>query len=312
MINILEFFILLFQILSSLLYAAIAIFFATKLTKKDKNHMNSFYTAFIIGFFIDQVELLKTIIFVSIPSYGFFVEFYRDNPIPRYTIGALGYVCTFASLLGSFSLSLNRLIATSFPFFYKLKWSKYSILINICIQIIIPVIVFHHKFGKQDKLVFDRNTQKWVYSSENSTTSKYNNTVATIFSTIILFLQVLFNIINFYKLLISKKNKNPNIEYRKNISLVVFCSAGTLGNATICLRYWIKFIGSYQENFSLKNFGQTLGTWTSVITTTSEPYLLLILNKNIRNDFFNFCRKRKHSVDIMSSNTIKPKVSCLE
>ncbi|CEF61113.1 7TM GPCR, serpentine receptor class g (Srg) family-containing protein [Strongyloides ratti] len=312
MISALDCFILIFQLLSSLLYTSIALFFTTKFSKNDKDNMNSFYTAFIIGFFIDQIELLKTIIFVSIPSFGYFTEFYRDNPIPRYTIGALGYVCTFASLLGSFSLSLNRLIATIFPFFYKLRWSKYSILINIFIQVIIPIIVFHHKYGKQDKLIFDGNTQKWVYSSENSVTSKYNNTVATIFSTIILILQILFNIINFYKLLVSKKDKNHMTEYRINLSLVVYCFAATLGNLTISLRYWIKFIGSYQGNISLKNFGQTLGTWTSVITTTSEPYLLLIVNKNIRNDFFNFCRKRKTSVDIVSSNTNKPKVSYLE
>uniref|UniRef100_A0A0K0FAL9 HTH arsR-type domain-containing protein n=1 Tax=Strongyloides venezuelensis TaxID=75913 RepID=A0A0K0FAL9_STRVS len=269
--------------------------------------MNSFYIAFIIGFIIDQIELLKTIIFVTIPSFGFFTSFYRDNPIPRYAIGALGYVCTFASLLGSFSLSLNRLVATVFPFFYKLKWSKHSILINIIIQIVLPVIVFHHKYGKMDRLVLDKNTQKWVYSSENSETSKYNNMVGTSFSTSILIAQISINCFNLFKLLTYKKNKSSYLDYRTNLSLAIYCTLGTLGNSTICLRYWIKFVGSFQENVSLKNFGQTLGTWTSVITTTSEPYLMLILNSSMRKDFFNFYMRRKNSVTTISSSNMKPK-----
>uniref|UniRef100_A0A0N5BVW5 Serpentine receptor class gamma n=1 Tax=Strongyloides papillosus TaxID=174720 RepID=A0A0N5BVW5_STREA len=312
MVDVLDCFILIFQLLSSILYTSVAVFFATKISKKDKDGMNSFYIAFIIGFIIDQIELLKTIIFVTIPSFGFFTTFYRDNPIPRYTIGTLGYVCTFASLLGSFSLSLNRLIAILFPFFYKLRWSKHSILINIIIQIILPVIVFHHKYGKMDRLVLDKNTQKWVYSSENSETSKYNNLVATSFSTSILIVQISINCFNLCKLLIYKKKESNYLNYRANLSLAIYCTLGTLGNSTICLRYWIKFVGSFQENVSLKNFGQTLGTWTSVITTTSEPYLMLIFNSSMRKDFFNFYLRRKTSVTIISSNNIKPKVSRLE
>uniref|UniRef100_A0A0N4ZAK3 Serpentine receptor class gamma n=1 Tax=Parastrongyloides trichosuri TaxID=131310 RepID=A0A0N4ZAK3_PARTI len=303
MIETVDYIILAFEFISCIFYTIVAFYFASKITKKDKENMNSFYSAFIIGYFIDQLELAKTIVFVTIPSFGLFTEFYRDNPIPGYMIGALGYFCTFASILGSFTLSLNRLIATTFPFFYRSHYAKYCSFLNIFIQIVLPIIVFHHKFGKRDLLILDKNTQRWVYSSENAASSRYNNTVAAFFILTILIFQIVCNILNFYKLISSKNNPSPIIEYKTNVSLVIYCSVATIGTATIALRYWIKYIGTYQTDFSLKNFGQTLGTWTSVITTCSEPYLLLIVNKSMRYEFFGFLLRRKNSVNVMSSST---------
>uniref|UniRef100_A0A0N4ZDN3 7TM_GPCR_Srx domain-containing protein n=1 Tax=Parastrongyloides trichosuri TaxID=131310 RepID=A0A0N4ZDN3_PARTI len=285
--------VILYEIISLIIYLSIVIFFTTQYTKHDKDGMNAFYTTFIIGFFVDTFEIAKSKFIVSIPSFGYFIEFYQTSPIPKYGIPIFGYTVTFATALGIFCITLNRNIATSFPMFYHLKWSKYTLLITFIIQIFLPLLVFHYEFGAEAKLKLDSDTGKYAFGMKDAEISKKNNTIAPIFSTIILILQVAFNALSIYKLCCVNAKTRTTLEFKILYSSIIYSSVATIGVSIICLRYWIKFAGIYNDSAALRDSGQMLGTYSSTIATTCQPYLMLAINANVRKNYLMFILRRK-------------------
>uniref|UniRef100_A0A0N4ZAK2 7TM_GPCR_Srx domain-containing protein n=1 Tax=Parastrongyloides trichosuri TaxID=131310 RepID=A0A0N4ZAK2_PARTI len=254
--------------------------------------MKSFYVTYFMAYVIDVVEICKTKIFFSFPTYEWWLGFLKSN-LASYMLPCLSYVCTHASAMDSVCLALHTLIAIRFPVFYKIKWMNWTTLINIFMQILLPITVFSYEFGKRAKLKYDLEKDDYSYSMEDPYISKLNNTIAPIFSTTILLLNILFNCFNFYVLVLCKNSKNiSKIDKSQSIRLVLYSSISTIGISTIALRYWIKFIGIYSDSSSIKNFGQSLGTWTSTIECCSKPFLLIIADKNIRKGFVYFYLRR--------------------
>uniref|UniRef100_A0A0K0FAM0 Serpentine receptor class gamma n=1 Tax=Strongyloides venezuelensis TaxID=75913 RepID=A0A0K0FAM0_STRVS len=170
-------------------------------------------------------------------------------------------------------------------------WSKWSIQINIIITIILPTIIFSYQFGKKDRLVYDENIDGYVYSSQTSEISRINNTIAPIFSSCILILQIILNTINIYKINFNKKNPKSIIKYNYLSKIVLYCTVSTIGITITTIRFWIKHYGAFYDS-SIRNLGQTFGIFSSVISSASEPYLLLLTNKSIRYEYFKFYGKR--------------------
>uniref|UniRef100_A0A0N5BVW6 Serpentine receptor class gamma n=1 Tax=Strongyloides papillosus TaxID=174720 RepID=A0A0N5BVW6_STREA len=252
------------------------------ITKKDKDGANAFYKTYIIGFIGNLLEILKTKIFYTIPSFGWFLDFYKYNPIPLYLLPILGYTCTFISILGIFCLSLNRVIAVLYPIFYRIKWSHKTIYITLIIQFITPFIIFSYEFGRKVELKYDIKTKTYVYGMKEPEISKVNNIVASILSAIILIFQLILCYI-----IVSKSNtlKNKNSH---NSSLITCCCLGTIGILVVSIRFWTKLFATINGNKELRNFAQLFGTYSSTISTTCQPYLLLLTSKKLRHQFFNF------------------------
>uniref|UniRef100_A0A0K0DXZ7 Serpentine receptor class gamma n=1 Tax=Strongyloides stercoralis TaxID=6248 RepID=A0A0K0DXZ7_STRER len=271
--------IILFEIFSLILYLFIVILLCKNITKNDKNGTNAFYKTYIIGFFGNVLEILKTKIFYTIPSFGWFINFYQFNPIPLYTLPILGYTCTFISILGIFCLSLNRTIAILYPMSYRLKWSHKTIYITLTLQFIIPFIVFSYEFGKEVALKYDNITKNYVYGMKEPQISKINNIVSSVFSAIILIIQIFLCYISLLNSIKIGRKKNHNL------SLIIYCCCGTIGILIASIRFWVKLFATYTKFKTIRNLAQLFGTYSSTILTTCQPYLLLITNKKLRNQF---------------------------
>ncbi|CEF61112.1 7TM GPCR, serpentine receptor class v (Srv) family-containing protein [Strongyloides ratti] len=265
--------------------------------------MKSFYISYFIAYGIDVIEIFKTKIFFSFPSYGWFISI-LSSTVASYTLPILSYVCTHASALDSVCLALHTSIAITFPIFYKIKWSKWTIKVNLILQLFLPICVFSYEFGKKAKLKYYNGTNEYAYSMEDPYISRLNNTIAPIFSTLILFSNIFLNLYNFYKIIFSNKKNNGKVKNNHWIDLLIYSSISTIGISTITTRYWIKFIGVYKNSSSIKNFGQSLGVWTSTIESCSKPYLLMLSNKKLRDKFLRFLIFKNTTLELSSNATI--------
>uniref|UniRef100_A0A0K0FAL8 Serpentine receptor class gamma n=1 Tax=Strongyloides venezuelensis TaxID=75913 RepID=A0A0K0FAL8_STRVS len=267
--------------------------------------MNAFYTTFIIGFCVDLFEIIKSKFIVSFPSFELFLDFYKTSNIPKYCVPIFGYTVTFAAALGIFCITLNRAIAISFPIFYRFKWSRYTLLITFLIQFLLPILVFHYEFGVEAKLKYDNITGNYAFGMKDAEVSKKNNTIAPIFSTFILSSQISLSLLSLYKLLIEKVKTKSTLEYKVLYYSVIYSAVATIGISIICLRFWIKFAGVNSSNVNLQNYGQLLGTYSSTVATTCQPYLMLIINVNVRKRYLNFYLKNKKSTTTKTPGTRK-------
>uniref|UniRef100_A0A0N4ZL90 Serpentine receptor class gamma n=1 Tax=Parastrongyloides trichosuri TaxID=131310 RepID=A0A0N4ZL90_PARTI len=281
-----------FELFSLIIYISIGIYFLSKISKSKKEMMDSFYITFIVGCILNTLEMVKSIIFVAFPSLSLFLSFF-DSDASKYIIAYIGYPLTFASALNCLCLTMNKSIALFWPFFFKHKWSLWNIKVNFIVSVLIPFVVFSYLIGHKDRLLYDTNIDGYVYSSETTELSRASNTIAPIFSTLILSFQIILNICNIFQ--IRKKPANTIIEHKATVYIVIYCVLSTLSIIIISTRFWIKYYGAFY-NPSFRNLGQTFGIFSSLVSTTCEPYLLLAINKNIRQDYIRYYFKRTKRV----------------
>uniref|UniRef100_A0A0N5BBK8 Serpentine receptor class gamma n=1 Tax=Strongyloides papillosus TaxID=174720 RepID=A0A0N5BBK8_STREA len=278
-----DYILLVFKVSSIMFYFLVMWFLYHKSFKEDGDSTKPFYAYFIINGFVDSFNILMMTFLLDVSSWGWFYDYFKyDESFHRWS-PVFSYLPIFWSEMGNFVITFNRFVALNFPMIYKYHWNWKVFTVFLTIQFSLPLIIYHYLIGEKTKLNYLEESDTYSLSMARSEISQRNNITATIFTSTIFTLTLIMCIFNVVKF---RKFANNKHEKKTVLPFVLYCSFICLSMLFLTAAYTTKMIGTIIKSEDLRAHAQSYVTSTMLCMTVIHPYLLLLINKRLRQNFF--------------------------
>uniref|UniRef100_A0A0K0F541 Serpentine receptor class gamma n=1 Tax=Strongyloides venezuelensis TaxID=75913 RepID=A0A0K0F541_STRVS len=280
-----DYILLALKVVSIIFYFLVMWFLYHKSFKEDGDSTKPFYASFIINGFVDSFNILMMTFLLDVSSWGWFYDYFKYNEFFHRWSPVFSYLPIFWSEMGNFVITFNRFVALNFPMIYKCYWNWKVFIAFLIIQFSLPLIIYYYLIVEKTKLNYLEESNTYSLSMARSEISQRNNITATVFTSIIFTLTLImciFNVVKFTKIVNNKHEKKTVLPF------ILYCSFICFSMFFLCAAYAIKMIGTIIKSENVRAHAQSYVTSSMLCMTIIHPYLLLLINKRLRQKFLVF------------------------
>uniref|UniRef100_A0AC35TPH7 G_PROTEIN_RECEP_F1_2 domain-containing protein n=1 Tax=Rhabditophanes sp. KR3021 TaxID=114890 RepID=A0AC35TPH7_9BILA len=275
---------LVFQVITFILYFGIAIIMFFNIGSKETNPpYSSFPTHFMANCISDFIIFILLELLVRCPRYGFLIEYYLKHDWVAFGYDGFIYSSVLLSIFSNFIIVMNRYFSLVHGIKYKTKWNSKVSCIIIVVQFALAFMLFFHTYFFDAPFGLSADGTYYSFQVTNWSITKVDRSIMIIVSILIIMAICVLNCLIFHNLKLPKFATAKTSAARKRNSFIIYSIAVLISLFFILGQQVMQLYAVSNFDANLK-YRMTLALSYIIPASISfHPYLMLYVNLDIRN-----------------------------